>query len=260
MQPNANATSLPGEVLSPSQASTFLSCSAKWWFRYGLGLPDPASGAAARGRAVHKAIEQYMRAKIAGVILDAADLAGDWDMIWDEVATEAEFAADDDVEDLKASGARLAHKYLAEAAPAIEPAAVEVPVSGSIAGVPVRGIIDIIDGEGRVIDIKTTSRKPSKISGDHAFQLSTYIQLLGDGGSGEARLDSLVATKKPQLVQIEHTPDESGEKLVGRMYPLVAEGIAGGLYLPNRSSNVCSRRYCAFADACEREFGGSVPE
>ena len=175
-----------------------------------------------------------------------------------EAATVAEFAADDDVEDLKASGARLAHKYLAEAAPAIEPAAVEVPVSGSIAGVPVRGIIDIIEGEGRVIDIKTTSRKPSKISGDHAFQLATYVALLGDGGSGEARLDSLVATKDPQLIQIEHSSGESGGKLVERMYPLVAEGIAGGLYLPNRSSSVCSRRYCSFADACELEFGGVV--
>jgi hypothetical protein len=41
-------------------------------------------------------------------------------------------------------------------------------------------------------------------------------------------------------------------------YPLIAEGIAGALYLPNRGSSVCSRRYCAFADACEREFGGTV--
>ena len=163
---------------------------------------------------VHRAIEHFMRAKIAGVILDPSGLAGEWDAIWDEVATEAEFATSDDVEDLKASGARLAHKYLAEAAPAIEPVAVEVPVTGTIADVPVRGIIDIIDGEGRVIDIKTTSRKPSKISGDHAFQLATYVALLGDGGSGEARLDSLVATKEPQLVQIEHTPDEAGGRLV----------------------------------------------
>jgi hypothetical protein len=61
---------------------------------------------------------------------------------------------------------------------------------------------------------------------------------------------------EPQLVQIEHTP-ESGEKLVERMYPLAAEGIAGGLYLPNRRSKMYSRRY-SFADACEREFGGCV--
>jgi hypothetical protein len=60
------------------------------------------------------------------------------------------------------------------------------------------------------------------------------------------------------LVQIGHTPGEAGRRLVERVYPLVAEGIAGGLYLPNRNSNMCNRRYCAFVDACEREFGGTI--
>jgi hypothetical protein len=79
---------------------------------------------------------------------------------------------------------------------------------------PIPDMITSATRLGRVIDIKTTSRKPSKISGDHAFQLATYIELLGDGGSGEGRVDSLVATKEPQLVQIEHTPDEAGGRLV----------------------------------------------
>ena len=39
----------PGEVLSPSQASTFLGCSAKWFFKYMVGLPDPAGCGAVRG-------------------------------------------------------------------------------------------------------------------------------------------------------------------------------------------------------------------
>jgi hypothetical protein len=92
---------------------------------------------------------------------------------------------------------------------------------------------------------------------NHALQLATYTELLA-GASGETRVDTLVGTKDPQLVQIDHTPGEAGRRLVERIYPLVAEGIAGGLYLPNRGSNMCSRRYCAFADACEREFGGTV--
>ena len=78
------------------------------------------------------------------------------------------------------------------------------------------------------------------------------------GVSDEARVDTMVGTKDPQLVQIEHTPGEAGRRLVEKVYPLVAEGIASGLYLPNRGSSVCSRRYCAFADACEREFGETV--
>jgi len=42
-----------------------------------------------------------------------------------------------------------------------------------------------------------------------------------------------VSTKDPQLVEIGHTPGESGKRLIERLYPMVAEGIAGGLFQPN---------------------------
>jgi hypothetical protein len=77
MQPDA--AQMPGEILSPSQASTFLGCSAKYRFKYVLGLPDPAGGGAARGRAVHKAIEHYIRAKIAGLELEGEAITHEWD-------------------------------------------------------------------------------------------------------------------------------------------------------------------------------------
>jgi RecB family exonuclease len=221
-----------------------------------LGLPDPAGGGAARGRAVHKAIEHYMRAKIAGLELEGEAITHEWDEIWDEACEGAEFAAHENIEALKASGAQLASKYLREAAPGIQPLAVEVPVSGEIAGVKVRGIVDILDVGGTIIDIKTASRKPSRISGDHAFQLATYATLLADSVSGETRIDSLVSTKDPQLVQIEHTPGESGRRLVERMYPLVAEGIENGLFIPNRASTLCG--YCPYARECEAEYGGAI--
>ena len=254
MQPDS--AQMPGEILSPSQASTFLGCSAKYRFKYVLGIPDPATGGAVRGRAVHKAVEYYMKAKISGLELDGTAITDEWDEIWDDVCEGAEFAAREDVEALKASAAELAGKYLREAAPAIQPLAVEIPVSGEISGIKVRGVVDILDSEGRIIDIKTASRKPSKISGDHAFQLATYATLLADSVSGETRIDSLVATKDPQLIQIEHTPGASGRKLVERMYPLVAEGISNGLFLPNRASTLCG--WCPYQRACEAEYGGTV--
>ena len=42
------------------------------------------------------------------------------------------------------------------------------------------------------------------------------------------------------------------------LYPRVREGIREGLYFPNRGSNMCSRKYCNFVDACCKEFGGCV--
>jgi CRISPR/Cas system-associated exonuclease Cas4 (RecB family) len=246
-----------GEYLSPSQASTYLGCQAKWYFRYMFGLPDPAGGGAVRGKAVHQVIEYALAAKMAGVALGPADLADAWDRAWDIAAEGAEFQQFDDIEALKGSGARLTHKWIHEAAPAVQPAAVEQPFAGEIAGVRVRGIADIVTTDGMVIDLKTSSRKPNGISADHALQLATYAALV-PGASGETRIDTLIGTKEPQLVQIGHAPGAAGRRLVEKMYPLVAEGIRGGLYAPNRSSPLCSRRYCNFADACEREFGGVV--
>ena len=246
---------MPGEILSPSQASTYLSCSARWRFKYILGLPDPAGGGAVRGKAVHKAIEYYMRAKMAGVLLDAPAVMNEWDFFWDEAGEGAEFAAHENVESLKASGAALATKYLTDAAPAIEPAAVEVPLSGAINGVAVRGIADIITVDGTVIDIKTTSRKPSGISGDHAFQLATYVELY-EGSNGQAQIHSLVSTKEPQLIQLEQTPGMKGRQFVERMYPMIVDAINGGLFMPNRASTFCGK--CPYARECEAEFGGQV--
>ena len=255
MQPSAQT--MPGEVLSPSQANTYLGCSAKWYFRYMVGLPDPAGGGAVRGSAVHKTVEYALEAKMAGVVLEAGAVSDAWDAAWDNAAEGAEFATFDDVEGLKTSGAKLAQKYIAEAVPAIEPAAVEFPLYGTIAGVPVRGIADIVTTRGMVIDIKTSGRKPSGLSADHALQLATYDALLPHA-SGAARIDTLVSTKDVQLIQVEHTPGEAGRKLVEKIYPLVAEGIAGGLFLPNRGSQLCSKRYCGYWKECQTEYGGEI--
>ena len=47
-------------------------------------------------------------------------------------------------------------------------------------------------------------------------------------------------------------------KMTEKLYPLVREAMREGIYLPNRSSNLCSYKHCAFATVCEAEFGGCV--
>jgi hypothetical protein len=150
-------------------------------------------------------------------------------------------------------------KYMDEAAPWIQPAAVEIEVAGEIGGVSVRGIVDLLDEEGRVVDVKTAARKPSGVSPDYAFQLATYRQIT-PGASGEARLDTLVKTKTVQLVQQAYTVGSQDLQATEVLYPLVQAGIANRLYFPNRQSLTCSRRNCAFWRHCEQEFGGIVPE
>ena len=35
------------QVLSPTQVRTYLDCSARWWFKYGLALPEPKNSSLA---------------------------------------------------------------------------------------------------------------------------------------------------------------------------------------------------------------------
>jgi hypothetical protein len=144
-------------------------------------------------------------------------------------------------------------------APKLEPAAVELDVEGQVGGVAVRGRVDLLDVEGRIVDVKTAARKPSCVSPDYAFQIATYRQIT-PAASGEARVDTLVKTQTIQLIQQAYTVGEQDLQATRTIYPLVQEGIQSGLYFPNRHSLLCSRKHCAFWRQCEREFGGTVRE
>ena len=61
-------TSAPGqstsEVLSPSQVRCFMDCQIRWWFKYGLKVPDAPTGNMALGRAVHSALCENFAQKV----------------------------------------------------------------------------------------------------------------------------------------------------------------------------------------------------
>lgn len=262
----------PGDVLSPSSANTYLGCSAKWYFRKIEKLPDPASGALTQGKAVHAAIganlEQKLETKrdlapigVQAIYNDAWSLLvrGESPDRSGKPELPTEFRDDEDPEELKAQGLALTLKYLDEACPSIQPAAIELPIAGSIGGVMVRGYIDLLDVHGDVLDLKTGARKPSEIGSDYRFQVATYAQLCPHA-SGTARVDTLVKTKTPQLIQLTCTIDQTDVDSTQKVYPVVQRGIRGGFFAPNRGSNLCSRKYCSFWRACERNFGGKVAQ
>lgn len=50
-------------LLSPSQVACFTDCSAKWWFKYRLKLPDPKNANLALGIAVHESLGRDTRTR-----------------------------------------------------------------------------------------------------------------------------------------------------------------------------------------------------
>jgi CRISPR/Cas system-associated exonuclease Cas4 (RecB family) len=248
----------PAPVLSPSQVRCFFDCPARWWFKYGLQLPERKNSSLALGLAVHQALEVNFRQKIeTREDLETTGVLCVFREAWMEQVPETEFMPDESQGDLRRLGERLVAKYMDEVAPKVEPAAVELDVQGEIGGISVRGRVDVLDVEGRLIDFKTASRRPSCVSSDYAFQLATYRQIT-PGASGEVRVDSMVKTQTVQIVQQAYAVEEPDIRTTQVLYPMAQKAMGTGMYCPNRQSMLCSQKHCSFWKHCEGEFGGRV--
>lgn len=245
-------------VLSPSQVRTFTGCAARWWYRYGLGLPDPPNAARALGSAVHDALgANFQQKRESQEDLDITGVAAVYKEAFDKHFEKVELRPEENAADLLRDGALLVQKYMLEAAPLIEPAAVEIAIEGEIGGVKVRGRLDLIDVEGTITDIKTAAKKPSAIDDMYRFQVTTYRQF-APGASGRVRLDTLVKTKVAQLVTQPWTINGKDLTGVQTIYPLAQVAMRSGVYMPNRMGMMCSRKNCPYWRQCEDEFGGEV--
>jgi len=248
------------QVLSPTQVGCYADCSAKWWAKYGLELPDPKNGNLAMGIAFHGALAENFVQKIETKEDAPAELVERaFDAQWEAAAAadETVFRDDEEPAEIAESGRRLVRAFMSEAAPLIQPAAVELPVTGAIGGTPVQGRIDVLTVEGTLIDFKTAAKKPGAMTHGQKFQLATYAEVT-PGASGLVQIITAVKTKTPQIVPLDHRVTEADRRGVQIQYPLIQEAMRSGYYVPNRGSMLCSRRNCAFWQWCEAEFGGKV--
>ena len=125
-----------GEWLSPSQINTYMTCPAKSYFRYLIGLSEPTTGALALGKAFHGTLARNFRQKAStNRDMETKDLREVFDEEWSVALAEATLRDDEDVDELAATGQILVAAYLTEAATPLQPQAVELTVQGEIAGV-----------------------------------------------------------------------------------------------------------------------------
>ena len=251
---------VPGDVLSPSQVSSLMDCAYRWHAKHVLKMPEPPTSNQILGRAVHAALAANFEQKCdSKVDLSVIGVLAVYREAWAVLSTEMEFHDAEDPDEVGRTGEALVAKYMDEAAPLIEPAAVEMRVEGVIAGVKVAGYIDVLDVNGCVIEIKTAKARPSSINPMHRFQVATYRHLT-PLAKGVGRIDTLVKTKTPQLIQQTFSISEQELRAIHTIYPEAQNLMRGGVSLPNRQSMLCSRRHCAFWRHCEQKWGGEVPE
>src|SRR5271165_5160132 len=249
-----------GDSLSPSQVNTYMTCPAKWYFRYLVGLSEPTTGALALGNAFHGTLARNFRQKIStGRDMESQELGEAFADEWSSAIADAALRDDEDVDELAATGQILVAAYLTEAATPLQPQAVELTVQGETPGVKVRGIVDLLDTDGRVVNFKTASKRPNGVSADHSLQLTTYA-MITPGASGLCRVGTVTKTKTVQVIQQSYQVGAEDRRFAETLFPMVQESIRDGIYPPHRGCPMCSRRHCGYWRECEHEFGGSVPE
>jgi PD-(D/E)XK nuclease superfamily protein len=249
----------PEITLSPSSVATFAyDCQVKFLYRKLLELPEAIDSGRALGSAVHRALAENFRDKLeTHEDLPTDGVIAIYRNALEEELERAELQPDENAYELSDTGEALVRVYMDQAAPLIQPRAVEMPVAGVIGGVAVHGYVDLLDVDGRVIDIKTAAKKPSKLSAANRLQLATYT-MLAPGASGEVRLDTVTKTKTVALHQQSATITPADREATARLYSLTRDAIASGLFIPNRASFLCSRKHCGFWERCISEYGGSV--
>lgn len=254
----AAAAAAAAEVLSPSQVTQFLHCPAKWYFRYFLDVPEPVTAATALGKAFHETIACNFRQKIqTNTDLPIGDNLEHFRSSLGRHLETAALQRGIQPLELMDLGSLMLEKYMCEVAPLVRPAAVETRVAGNIGGVNVRGYVDLLDVEGRIIDTKSALKSIKGISHDHRLQLISYTMITPQA-SGLCRLDTVTKERTIRLSQKSFQVEAADRRYVETIYPMVQDSIREGIFLPRRSSGLCSRKYCGYWHLCEREFGGVV--
>jgi putative RecB family exonuclease len=176
--------------LSPSRASDFLQCPAKFYFKTILRLPSPSTAAQLRGTLTHAACERIFDHPRAERTVDLA-------VSYVRPAWDGDLAADeryanlvDEIEDIIAEAERMVRSWFGVENPTrFDPHERELTVTAEVGGVPMLGIIDRVDkvpaadGTERWIisDYKTATKIPKpndRFLDDKFFGMEVYAVLL----------------------------------------------------------------------------------
>lgn len=248
--------------LRPTGINAFLDCSAKYFFQEIEKVETPNKSYMAFGTSIHKTLErnysQKVESKIDLPVEEAKQIFSD--------TFEDEFnnvdridLTDEQPGQMKDQGVKLIEKYQKEIAPRIIPIAVEqrIKVTFKNYDYGLAGTIDLYDADSIVIDHKTTSKKiDGTIPEGYKRQLSAYTILEEATGRkvSSARIDYF----KRDTLDVRHLSVPVDREYFMNMFQTVGDAIKNGIFIPNRSSFLCSKRYCKFYAECEKRFSGTV--
>jgi CRISPR/Cas system-associated exonuclease Cas4 (RecB family) len=237
--------------VSASQLGQYLKCPRQWAYVKVLGLRIPPDGGLVVGSGVHSAAEVGMRAKAAsGADPEpeaSAEVARDY--VREQVAT-----GEVRMEDGQAAGAlvdkaaRVAEAWARDAAPSVDPVAVEETFDVEISGVHVTGRIDVRT-VSEVVDWKTTGKRKSREDALATAQSEVYPAATGKPVRYVYLIDQAKGVSTQEIAQDigeQHQAARMAEQTVAE----VARGMASGVWPRRRDGWHCSAKWCGFHARC----------
>ncbi|ADP78834.1 ATP-dependent helicase [Pseudofrankia inefficax] len=198
--------------LSGSSLSSLRDCSLRWFLEHEAHAGQPATTAQSFGRVVHALADEVTAGRTPA---DLAALDARLDLVWRQLAFEAQWRSDQERTAARQALARFLDWHAAERGRAVLGSEARFGIDLTVDGRPVRlrGSMDRIElddgGQVHVVDFKTgrSAVSPREIA-EHV-QLGTYQLAVREGA-----VDDRVTTRDAPSPETTPQPEEAGESAV----------------------------------------------
>jgi putative RecB family exonuclease len=254
------------DAISVSQITQYLTCSLKYRFHYIDRLPKLWGAAAAVfGIAMHAALEWLHKERKAGRKPPLHQLLKVFEADWNAqcLGNEVRFGEDDTAEKFVLKGKELLSQYYHWPEKPIRGAEIFFqlplvnPTTGEVLDVPLRGVIDLVEGQDEVVEFKATQKTMPLNELPDNLQFTTYsyaYEMLYGRPPKALRLVNFVRTKNPKIETKSTERQKSDYERLFHIANEVLNGVRAGIFIPNRGCWMC--KDCEYDKDC-REWNGN---
>lgn len=269
-----NEYTLPLPYLSISQVELYQKCPMQFYYRYILGKRSPPGISSVQGTNIHKAVEVGYRHVMdkhelpqlelsLDAYSDALDKNLTSDVVWADEDGDDTIGSSKDKGKVKDQGVKLLQTWHQKKLPRVTPKAVEKSFVTTFAGIPVVGVVDLIDRINKpldpsntelhpmldaVVDNKVVSKKYAQSAVDNKLQMTVYSHA---SGLNQQRYDLFVKTKTPKLEEMLTSRNPQDIRWAVKTFQEVAKAISAGIFpMCSTESWACSAKWCGYWSIC----------
>lgn len=253
---------LPREYISYSQIRLYQNCPKKYYYIYVKKIPVPVNEKIFLGIVFHAVVEKYFKEKINGTELSKEVITDYYFDKFEDQQKEQEVKWEITRDKNFERGSAFVNYFFRHLAQSIEPLMVEKELIVMLPelGVPLKGVIDLVETNFSITDFKTTTARWSKarIKG-HYLQIIIYRYLFEKSfGDVITQLKfQVIFSKTSSPLNVNHQEvaikpkdvDFNYEKMLD-IIKYVVDGIRQEVFYKNESY-LCG--FCEFKDLCRTD-------